>query len=107
MTTTDGPRVTGARVRDRDGELAQVPADLVMEATGAARGSRGWRSGATQPPTEDRIDIGLGYATRTYRLRPGALGEDLVIGIGGTLDNPRPGALAALEATSNAGATSR
>ena len=97
MTTTDGPRVTGARVRDRDGELAQVPADLVVEATGAARGSRGWRSGATQPPTEDRIDIGLGYATRTYRLRPGALGQDKLITIGATPHNPRTAALVALE----------
>jgi 2-polyprenyl-6-methoxyphenol hydroxylase-like FAD-dependent oxidoreductase len=97
-TTTDGRRVTGARVRDCDGELAQVPADLVVDATG--RGSRTpvWLAEwGYQPPTEDRIDIGLGYATRTYRLRPGALGEDLVIGIGGTLDNPRQGALAALE----------
>ncbi|MGH3973705.1 MAG: FAD-dependent oxidoreductase [Pseudonocardiaceae bacterium] len=96
--TADGRRVTGARVRGRDGETVDVPADLVVDATG--RGSRTpvWLEQlGYQRPAESRADIGLGCATRTYRLRPGALGQDLLIGTGRTLDNPRLGALAAVE----------
>ncbi|MGH3834723.1 MAG: FAD-dependent monooxygenase [Pseudonocardiaceae bacterium] len=96
--TADGRRVTGARVCGRAGEIAGVAADLVVDATG--RGSRTplWLEQlGYQRPAEDRVDIGLGYATRTYRLRPGALGQDLLIGIGGRPDNPRMGALAAME----------
>ncbi len=96
--TADGRRATGARVRGRDGETVDVAADLVVDATG--RGSRTpvWLEQlGYQRPVEDRVDIGLGCATRTYRLRPGALGRDLLIGTGRTLDNPRLGALAAVE----------
>ncbi|HEV7450294.1 MAG TPA: FAD-binding monooxygenase [Pseudonocardiaceae bacterium] len=98
LTTTAGRRVTGAQVRDRAGEHVQVPTDLVVDATG--RGSRTpvWLAEwGYQPPAEDRIDIGLGYATRTYRLRPGALGQDKLITIGATPHNPRTAALVALE----------
>lgn len=98
LTTTAGRRVTGAQVRDHEGELVQVLADLVVDATG--RGSRTpvWLAElGYQPPAEDRIDIGLGYATRTYRLRPGALGEDKLVLTTGTPDNPRTGGLSTLE----------
>jgi hypothetical protein len=69
-----------------------------MDATG--RGSRTpvWLAElGYQPPFDDRIDIGLGYATGTYRLRPGALGSDKLILTGATLDNPRFGGLITLE----------
>ncbi|MBV8541737.1 MAG: FAD-binding monooxygenase [Pseudonocardiales bacterium] len=98
LTTTAGRRVTGVRVRDQDGDLMQVPAGLVVDATG--RGSRTpvWLAElGYQPPTEDRIEIGLGYATRTYRLRPGALGADMLILTSGTPANPRMGGLVTLE----------
>ncbi len=98
LTATAGRRVTGVQVRDRAGELVQVPADLVVDATG--RGSRTpvWLAEwGYQPPAEDRIEIGLGYATRTYRLRPGALGPDKLIVTGPTPDNPRTGGLVTLE----------
>jgi len=70
VTTIGGRRLTGVRVRDPEGDVVTLPADLVVDATG--RGSRTpvWLAElGYQPPTEDRIDIGLGYATRTYRLR--------------------------------------
>jgi 2-polyprenyl-6-methoxyphenol hydroxylase-like FAD-dependent oxidoreductase len=98
LTTTAGRRVTGVRVRDRAGGYAQLAADLVVDATG--RGSRTpvWLAEwGFQPPAEERIDIGLGYATRTYRLRPGALGSDGMVLIGATPDNPRIGVLGMLE----------
>ncbi|MGH3754051.1 MAG: FAD-dependent oxidoreductase [Pseudonocardiaceae bacterium] len=98
LTTTAGRRVTGVQVRDREGNLGQVAADLVVDATG--RGSRTpvWLAElGYQRPVEDRVDIGLGYATRTYQLRPGALGQDKLILVGATLDNPRMGGLTMLE----------
>lgn len=98
VTTTAGRRVTGVQVCDSEGDLVQVPAELVVDATG--RGSRTpvWLAElGYQPPAEDRIDIGLGYATRTYRLRPGALGSDMLILTSGTPDNPRIGVLSTVE----------
>jgi 2-polyprenyl-6-methoxyphenol hydroxylase-like FAD-dependent oxidoreductase len=98
LITKAGRRVTGVQVRDREGEVRQVPADLVVDATG--RGSRTpvWLAElGYQPPTEDRFDIGLGCVTRTYRLRPGALGPDLLIHTSATPENPRTGVLSTVE----------
>lgn len=97
--TTDRCRVTGVRVHGTagGGERA-VPADLVIDTTG--RGSRAplWLSElGYERAAVDRVDIGLGYATRIYRLRPGALGTDVAILTAGTPQNPRGGALAAIE----------
>ena len=79
-TTPDGGRVTGTRVihRGDGGVEEELRADLVVDATG--RGSRTplWLEalGYPRPPTE-QVRIGLGYATRTYRLQPDALGGEL------------------------------
>ena len=99
-TTPDGRRVTGARVlRRADNSAEQVlGADLVVDATG--RGSRTpvWLEalGYARPETE-QVRIGLGYATRTYRLPPDALGEDLGVLHGTTPEHPRGGALLRVE----------
>lgn len=93
-----GRRVTGARVSDAEGRLAVIEADLVVDATG--RGSRAPRwlvELGYQAPAQDRVEINLGYATRTYRLRPGAMNGDRLILTVGTLAHPRFGALAAIE----------
>lgn len=98
LDTTAGCRVTGVHLRDQVGDHAQLGADLVVDATG--RGSRTpvWLAEwGYQPPPEERIQIGLGAATRTYRLRPGALGPDAMIHISHTPDNPRIGVLGMLE----------
>lgn len=110
-TTADRRRVAGVQCqqsapsrlsRRSDTGLAGEPetmaADLVVDATG--RGSRTpvWlQEWGYQRPAQDRVDIGLGYATRTYRLRPGVLGSDKAIVIGPTPDNPRLGVLSTLE----------
>lgn len=96
VATADRRRVTGIRIDD--GEPRELPADLVVDATG--RGSRvpdlvtalGY-----EPPEEDRVEIRLGYATRNYRLRPGATDGDGLIMTARTLDNPRSGVIAATE----------
>ncbi|MGH3868097.1 MAG: FAD-dependent oxidoreductase [Pseudonocardiaceae bacterium] len=111
MTTADRRRVTGVQCQQsatgRPGRQSEtgraegpetIAADLVVDATG--RGSRTpvWlQEWGYQRPVQDRVDIGLGYATRTYRLRPGALGPEKAILIGGTQDNPRAGVVSTLE----------
>ena len=99
-TTPDGGRVTGTRVlRRADGSAEElIAADLVVDATG--RGSRTpvWLGalGYTRPARE-QVRIGLGYATRTYRLPSAALGGDLGVLHGATPEHPRAGAHQALE----------
>jgi hypothetical protein len=48
-------------------------------------------------PPEERVEIGLKYVSRAYRLRPDALGSDKGIVTGATPDHPRGGVLAAFE----------
>jgi flavin-dependent dehydrogenase len=99
-STPDGRRVVGVRVLHRaDGSAEEVlGADLVVDATG--RGSRTpvWLDalGYARPVTQE-VRIGLGYATRTYRLRRDALGGDLALLIAATPKHPRTGAMQAIE----------
>jgi 2-polyprenyl-6-methoxyphenol hydroxylase-like FAD-dependent oxidoreductase len=99
-TTPDGRRVTGARVRRRvDGSAEQLlRADLVVDATGRGARTPLWLEalGYGRPATE-QVRIGLGYATRTYRLPADALGGDLAILHAGTPEHPRGAALLRLE----------
>lgn len=101
LTTTAGrDRVTGVHLLDRaaGSTATTVAADLVVDATG--RGSRTpvWLTELGYPrPAQDRVEIGVCYASRTFRLRPDALGGDRLILCAGTADHPRGGALAAQE----------
>jgi 2-polyprenyl-6-methoxyphenol hydroxylase-like FAD-dependent oxidoreductase len=98
--TPDGRRITGARIlcRADDGAREVLGADLVVDATG--RGSRTpiWLQalGYAQPD-EEQVRVGLGYATRTYRLPPDALDGDLAVLDATTPQHPRGGALLRLE----------
>ena len=91
--TADKQTVTGAEVRGTsEGPPARIAARLVVDATG--RGSRTpvWLTElGYQRPEQERIEISLGYATRTYRLRPGALGGDQLIVTAGTAGEPAGG----------------
>jgi hypothetical protein len=85
VTSADGRRVTGVRVRDRrfGRDDAALDADLVVAATGrAARIPALLAALGYRRPREDRLRIDLLYASRRMRLRPRALGADKVIGIG-------------------------
>jgi 2-polyprenyl-6-methoxyphenol hydroxylase-like FAD-dependent oxidoreductase len=100
VTGDEQRRVTGVRLGHRDDRGSQhtVPADVVVDATG--RGSRTpvWLEQFGYPrPAIDRVEIGLGYASRRYRLRPGALGNDAAILTGPTPINPRAGAISPVE----------
>lgn len=97
--TADERTVTGVEVRGPgSGPPAQVAADLVVDATGRGSRTPAWLEQlGYQRPAQDRVEIGLGYATRTYRLRPGAMGGDQLILTAATPANPRAGFLAATE----------
>jgi 2-polyprenyl-6-methoxyphenol hydroxylase-like FAD-dependent oxidoreductase len=99
-TTPDGARVTGTRVRRRveGGAEELLRADLVVDATGRGSRTPTWLEalGYPRPPTE-QVRIGLGYATRTYRLPPDPLGHDLGILHAPTPTHPRGGALLLVE----------
>jgi 2-polyprenyl-6-methoxyphenol hydroxylase-like FAD-dependent oxidoreductase len=99
-TTSDRGRVTGARVVRRLDDSAEqtVTADLVVDATGRGSRTPTWLEmlGYPRPPV-DRVQIGIGYASRTYRLVPGLLGGKLGILNAPTPDHPRGGAIAIIE----------
>jgi 2-polyprenyl-6-methoxyphenol hydroxylase-like FAD-dependent oxidoreductase len=99
LTATPDGRVTGARVRRADTSAEELlAADLVIDATG--RGSRTpiWLEALGYArPDEEQVRVGLGYATRTYRLPPDALDGDLAVLDATTPEHPRGGALLRLE----------
>jgi 2-polyprenyl-6-methoxyphenol hydroxylase-like FAD-dependent oxidoreductase len=99
-TTPNRARVIGARlVRRSDGGTEEtVAADLVVDAMG--RGSRLplWLEDfGYGRPAEDKVRIGVGYATGMFRLRPGALGHDQAVIVAPTPAHPRGAGLAIVE----------
>jgi 2-polyprenyl-6-methoxyphenol hydroxylase-like FAD-dependent oxidoreductase len=99
-TTPDGRRVTGARVlRRADGSAEELLcADLVVDASGRGSRTPAWLDALGYPPPQrEKVQIGLGYATRTYRLPPDALDGDLATLIAATPQHPRTGAIQRLE----------
>jgi 2-polyprenyl-6-methoxyphenol hydroxylase-like FAD-dependent oxidoreductase len=73
--TSEGRRVTGA-VLD-DGEV--LPADLVVDCSGRGSRSDRWLSALGLPaPEVVEVKVGIRYATRLYRRKPG----DLADGVG-------------------------
>ena len=99
-TSPDSRRVTGARVLRRADSSAEevLLADLVVDASGRGSRTPAWLESLGYPSPElEQVRIGLAYATRIYRLSPGALGGDLAILDAATPQLPRTGALLALE----------
>lgn len=98
VTTADASRVTGVRFGGPLTAGSPLAADLVVDTTG--RGSRTpvwlaeWGYAA---PRAQRVEIGLGYASAVYRLRPGALGSDILVATARTPRSLHSGAVAALE----------
>ncbi|MBQ1073754.1 FAD-dependent monooxygenase [Micromonospora sp. C31] len=86
-TTADRGRVTGVRLRPRDGEPTTVAADLVVDAAGRGTRSPVWLAElGYRPAPEERVKVGVTYLTRTYRREPHHL-EGLL----GALTNAVPG----------------
>ena len=92
VTSPGNGRVTGVRVRERSGggSEEQLEAGLVVAASGrAARIPALLEALGYQRPEEERLPVNLLYVSRRVRLRPGALGEDKLIGIGARPGLPR------------------
>jgi 2-polyprenyl-6-methoxyphenol hydroxylase-like FAD-dependent oxidoreductase len=88
-STTARDRVTGARVRSRDGGSERVlTSDLVTDATG-----RGARTPAFLDalgygrPVEDQVAVRLAYSSQLLRIPPGTLKELMVL-VGGPPGRP-------------------
>jgi len=99
-TTPDRRRVTGARLlRRADGSAEEaLGADLVVDATGRGARTPAWLEALGYPrPEREQVRVGLGYASRIYRLPPDALGGDLAVLHAATPPHPRAGALQVLE----------
>lgn len=91
-------RVTGVRVRGRDGAESTLDAELVVDASGRGSQSGKWLEewGFGQPVvTTIRVDVG--YATRMFERRPGEFFESNGGIISGTPDSPRMAAVIATE----------
>jgi 2-polyprenyl-6-methoxyphenol hydroxylase-like FAD-dependent oxidoreductase len=91
-------RVTGVRVRIDGKDEQTLDADLVLDASGRGSASPAWLEElGYQRPTEEKVEIGIGYMTRTYRRKPGELGGKLGVIIAGSAPNWRNGVIIALE----------
>jgi 2-polyprenyl-6-methoxyphenol hydroxylase-like FAD-dependent oxidoreductase len=89
VTTPTRDRVTGARVLSRRGGAEEIPADLVIDATGRGARTPAWLSQiGYQPPAEEQVRVDLMYASRHLRLRPGALGAAKLVLIGAEPTRP-------------------
>ncbi|MEZ0114073.1 2-polyprenyl-6-methoxyphenol hydroxylase-like FAD-dependent oxidoreductase [Catenulispora sp. EB89] len=97
--TPDGRRVTGVRIHADGGEQeTALDADLVLDATGRASRAPVWLHDLGHGrPTVDTVQVGLAYATRTYRLPQGAMGKDQLILNNATPENQRAAVLAEQE----------
>ena len=92
VTSPGNERVTGVRVRERSAEGAEerLDAGLVVAASGrAARVPALLEALGYQRPKEERLPVDVLYVSRRVRLRPDALGEDKLIGIGARPGLPR------------------
>jgi 2-polyprenyl-6-methoxyphenol hydroxylase-like FAD-dependent oxidoreductase len=99
-TSADRRRVTGVRLlRRADGSAEEVlDADVVIDAMGRGSRTPAWLASlGHQAPVEEHLTIDLGSTTRTYRMRPDALGGDWGSLQGPTPTSPRGGALARIE----------
>jgi 2-polyprenyl-6-methoxyphenol hydroxylase-like FAD-dependent oxidoreductase len=79
LVTAHG-RVAGARVRAAGGAAEELPADLVIDASGRGSQSPAWleQLGFARAP-EDAVKVGLGYTTRVYRRKAEHLNGDIAV----------------------------
>jgi 2-polyprenyl-6-methoxyphenol hydroxylase-like FAD-dependent oxidoreductase len=100
VASADQRRIAGVRLLRREDHSAEefVAAELVVDATGRLSRAPAWLATlGVDSPDEDRVEVGLAYASRRYRLDRAALGGDIAIIHGLTPNQPRGGVVAALE----------
>ena len=68
-TAPDGSRATGVRVEDEDGEVKDIKADLVVDASGRiGLIARALEAIGRPMPRGEAIGIGIGYTTGVFRI---------------------------------------
>ena len=88
----DGERVTGVRIlRRTDGSAEEaLAADLVVAATGRAARIPAWLQAIGYPtPRQERLDVGITYASRSLSLPADPLEGDMFVLIGARPGHPR------------------
>jgi len=88
----DGERVTGVRIlRRTDGSAEEaLAADLVVAATGRAARIPAWLQAiGYPPPRQERLDVGITYASRPLLLPADPLDGDMFVLIGARPGHPR------------------
>ncbi|UKY53828.1 NAD(P)/FAD-dependent oxidoreductase [Streptomyces inhibens] len=101
--TGDAGRVTGVRVRSRDGERAEgsgrvLSASLVVDASGRGSRTPQWYAElGRSAPQEETVDAGLAYATRMYRPKDPDTAPDAGVNIPGWPECPRGAAYVPVE----------
>lgn len=91
-TSRDGERVSGVRIMHRaDGSAEEtLAADLVVAATGRAARIPAWlESLGYASPAEERLEVGVTYASRRLSLPADALDGDKFVLIGARPGHPR------------------
>lgn len=100
VPTPDRRRVCGVRLVPGAQPAAQrtLEADLVVDATGRGSRTPTWLAQLGFPePRRDRMEVGVRYGTRAFRLRQGALGQELGVVIGETPSHPRHATILGIE----------
>ena len=93
MASPDNARVQGVLLPTQ-----ALPADLVVDASGRGSQSPQWLEAMGYPkPVEDRVTVGIAYATRYFRRSPDDLGGDTAIIVPSTLSGKRGGVALAQE----------
>jgi 2-polyprenyl-6-methoxyphenol hydroxylase-like FAD-dependent oxidoreductase len=92
-------RVRGVRVKARsDGAEEIMEADLIVDATGRGSRAPAWLEalGFCRPP-EDKLDVGIGYSSCSFRVAPEVLHGRLAVIHPATAANPRGGVAQVIE----------
>jgi 2-polyprenyl-6-methoxyphenol hydroxylase-like FAD-dependent oxidoreductase len=100
VSTDDGATISGVRIISRadDAESTELPADLVVDATGRASRSSRWLTALGYLAAEEtRIPVDITYVTREYRREPGQLDGRAGTSTGSYPDLPFGAVLLALE----------
>jgi 2-polyprenyl-6-methoxyphenol hydroxylase-like FAD-dependent oxidoreductase len=90
----DATGVGGVRLTRADGSVADVAADLVVDATGRNTRTPHWLAElGYRPPKETRINASLAYASRRYRIPDGFDGDWKAVYLQAKPPNQRRGAV--------------
>jgi 2-polyprenyl-6-methoxyphenol hydroxylase-like FAD-dependent oxidoreductase len=80
-STTAGDRITGARIRSRDGDSGRVlTSDVVADATGRGARTPAFLDNLSYGrPTEDQVGVRVVYSSQLLRIPPDTLNELIVL----------------------------